>query len=123
MAFTIASPLRRRVQAWWLARHQRSDQWQLSQRNLYILLGRAGLASVHSAHGKLEGLKLELKAPEPVFAGDDVQLELRLHNDAARPRWGVGLAVQPQRLSSFKTASEFAWTDVPARDQAPLQLR
>src|SRR5574343_479468 len=105
MAFTIASPLRRRVQAWWLARHQRSDQWQLSQRNLYILpsrpglffcatllvlllasineklslgylltflLGGAGLASMHSTHGNLQGLKLELKAPEPVFAGDDV---------------------------------------------------
>ncbi|PND36330.1 DUF58 domain-containing protein [Paucibacter aquatile] len=156
MAWNLAQPLRHRVQAWWLARHRRSDQWQLSQRNLYILpsrpglffcatllvlllasineqlslgylltflLGGAGLASMHSTHGNLQGLKLELKAPEPVFAGDDVQLELRLHNDDARPRWGVGLAVQPQRLSSFKTASEFAWTDVPARDQAPLQLR
>jgi len=145
--------LRRRVQAWWLARHRRSDTLVLSQRNLYILpsrpglffcatllvlllasineqlslgylltflLGGAGLASMHSTHNNLQGLSLDLKPPAPVFAGDDVQLDLRLHNDGAA-RYGVGLQVKESMACG--DLDRVAWTDVPAGGHAPLQLR
>ncbi|MEF7616271.1 DUF58 domain-containing protein [Aquincola sp. MAHUQ-54] len=36
--------LRTRVKAWWQARHPRTDRWVLTQRNIYILPTRAGLA-------------------------------------------------------------------------------
>lgn len=36
--------LRRRLQAWWLARLPPTDQWTLTQRNVYIVPTRAGLA-------------------------------------------------------------------------------
>ncbi|MFY7863480.1 DUF58 domain-containing protein [Roseateles sp.] len=141
--------LQTRWQAWWAARHPRSDTHQMGQRNIYILPSRpglafcatllllllasindqlslgfmltflltgAGLASMHSTHGNLRGLSLDLKSPAAVFAGDDVQLELRLHNTGSA-RFGIGVHVigQPQ--------SEIAWTDVPALGHALLQVR
>lgn len=36
--------LKRRWDAWWQARHRPAEQWTLSQRNIYILPTRAGLA-------------------------------------------------------------------------------
>jgi len=83
---------------------------------LTFLLAGAGLASMHSTHGNLRGLSLDLKAPQPVFAGEDVQLELRLHN-GGRARFGIGVHV----LGS--PDAQIAWTDVPARGHALLQVR
>ncbi|NDY90078.1 DUF58 domain-containing protein [Ideonella livida] len=36
--------LRQRWQAWWTARHPRTETWRLQQRNIYIVPTRAGLA-------------------------------------------------------------------------------
>ena len=36
-------PLRQRIRRWWLERHPRSDDWVLTQRNIYIVPTRAGL--------------------------------------------------------------------------------
>lgn len=141
--------LKQTWQAWWLARHPRSDTTELTQRNVYILPSRpglffcatlalllvasindqlslgylltflltgAGLASMHLTHANLHGLSLDLKTPEPVFAGDEWQLELRLHN-SGRARFGIGVHVQggPEQ--------DIAWTDVPALGHALLTLR
>ncbi|MEJ6005146.1 DUF58 domain-containing protein [Paucibacter sp. AS339] len=92
-----------------------NDQLSLGFMLTFLLTG-AGLASMHSTHGNLRGLSLDLKSPAAVFAGDDVQLELRLHN-AGAARFGIGVHVigQPR--------SEIAWTDVPALGHALLRVR
>jgi uncharacterized protein (DUF58 family) len=83
---------------------------------LTFLLAGAGLASMDSTHGNLRGLSLDLKAPAPVFAGDELRLELRLHN-SGRARFGLGVHMQGS------PDSEIAWTDAPALGHAALQLR
>jgi uncharacterized protein (DUF58 family) len=72
---------------------------------------------MHSTHANLRGLSLDLKPPPAVFAGDDLQLELRLHNNGGAARFGIGVHV----LGGAR--SEIAWTDVPAQGQALLALR
>ena len=44
MIAALAGGPRRRLRTWWLARHARTDTWTLTQRNIYILPTRAGLA-------------------------------------------------------------------------------
>ncbi len=92
-----------------------NDQLSLGYMLTFLLTG-AGLASMHSTHANLRGLSLDLKAPAAVFAGDDVQVELRLHNSGAA-RFGIGVHVQGG------ARSEIAWTDVPALGHAVLALR
>ena len=92
-----------------------NDQLSLGYMLTFLLAG-AGLASMHGTHGNLRGLSLDLKAPAPVFAGEDVQLELRLHNSSGA-RFGIGVHV----LGS--PDAEIAWTDVPAQGHALLQMR
>ena len=41
IAATLGGP-RRRLRAWWLSRHTRTDTWTLTQRNIYIVPTRAG---------------------------------------------------------------------------------
>ena len=141
--------IKRRWRAWWDARHPRADTHTMGQHNLYIvpsraglafcltlvvllvgtindqlslgyaltfLLAGAGLASMHLTHGNLRGLSLDLKPPQPVFSGDEIHLALRLHNPG-RARYGVGVQVVGTPLSAV------AWTDVPARGHALLELR
>ncbi|MDN3920230.1 DUF58 domain-containing protein [Roseateles violae] len=140
---------RERWRAWWDARHPRRDTHLMGQNNVYILPSRpglafcltlallllasindqlslgymlsfllagAGLASMHSTHGNLRALSLDLKPPGAVFAGEELRLELRLHN-SGRARFGIGVHAQGS------PDAEIAWTDVPARGHAQLQLR
>ena len=92
-----------------------NDQLSLGYMLTFLLAG-SGLASMQTTHGNLRGLNLDLRAPTPVFAGDDVQLEVRLHNPG-RARFGIGIHVLGGR------ADEIAWTDVPAQGHALLALR
>ncbi|PTT77018.1 DUF58 domain-containing protein, partial [Pelomonas sp. HMWF004] len=95
----ITLHIRRRWQAWWQSRQPVSDTHQTTQRNVYIVPTRAGLAfcgtlgvlllasineqlslgyaltfaltgaglaSMHTTHGNLRGLQMDLKAPEGV---------------------------------------------------------
>ncbi|MEK8030811.1 DUF58 domain-containing protein [Ideonella sp. DXS29W] len=39
----VLRAIRRRIEIWWEGRHQPSEQWVLSQRNIYIVPTRAGL--------------------------------------------------------------------------------
>jgi uncharacterized protein (DUF58 family) len=89
-----------------------NDQLSLGYALTFLLAG-AGFASMHATHANLRGLALDLKAPAAVFAGEDLQLEVRLHNDDARPRYGVGIRVG---------TGEPAWVDVPAGGHALLHL-
>ncbi len=92
-----------------------NDQLSLGY-GLTFLLAGAGFASMHSTHGNLRGLSLDLRAPAPGFAGDELLLEVRLHNPGAA-RYGVGIALQQPG------AAEPAWCDVPAQGHSLLQLR
>lgn len=89
-----------------------NDQLSLGYALTFLLAG-AGFASMHATHGNLRGLSLDLKPPASVHAGQDLQLELRLHNNG-RARYGIGLRVG--------TAGEPAWVDVPAGGHAQLSL-
>jgi len=83
---------------------------------LTFLLTGAGFVSMHVTHANLRGLSLDLRAPAPVFAGEEAGLQIRLHNPAAA-RYGIGLRAAEQR------AEQRAWTDVPAQGHSQLQLR
>lgn len=93
-----------------------NEQISLGYALTFALTG-AGLASMHTTHGNLRGLQMDLKAPDGVHAGDDYTLELRLHNPG-RARFGIAVSAQ---LDSG--ATEPAWVDVPALGHAVLQLR
>ena len=80
------------------------------------LLGGAALVSLHQTHGNLRRLTLRVRAPQPVFAGEGVTLEIVLDNPGAE-RHGVGMCLYGQRRDAM------AWCDVPAQGSAPLHLR
>ncbi|RQO63511.1 DUF58 domain-containing protein [Paucibacter sp. KBW04] len=98
-----------------------NDQLSLGYLLTFLLTG-AGLASMQLTHANLRGLSLDLKAPEPGFAGQDLQLELRLHNPGAA-RYGIGLRAQRGTPGFESLSDEIAWTDVPALGHAVLHLR
>lgn len=93
-----------------------NEQLSLGYALTFALTG-AGLASMHTTHGNLRGLQLDLKAPEGTHAGDEFTLELRLHNPGAA-RYGIGIHAQTDT-----GATDPAWVDVPAQGHAVLRLR
>lgn len=90
-----------------------NDQLSLGYMLTFLLTG-AGFASMHSTHGNLRGLQLDLREPTPGFAGGDLQLEIRVHN-SGRARYGVGIRVQD--------GGETAWCDVPEQGHALVHVR
>ena len=85
---------------------------------LTFLLAGCGLVGMHVAHGTLRGLGLHMLPPAPVFAGQDALLPVRLINERAQPRYGIGLAVLPAvGDSSPATAPAWIWCDVPGQGQ------
>ena len=93
-----------------------NEQLSLGYALTFALTG-AGLASMHTTHANLRGLQMDLKAPEGAHAGDEVALELRLHN-AGGARFGIAVSAQLDT-----GATEPAWVDIPARGHAVLRLR
>jgi uncharacterized protein (DUF58 family) len=93
-----------------------NEQISLGYALTFALTG-AGLASMHTTHGNLRGLQMDLRSPEGVHAGDDYVLELRLHNRGSA-RFGIAVSAQLDG-----GASEPAWVDVPALGHATLRLR
>ncbi|HEY4080046.1 MAG TPA: DUF58 domain-containing protein [Burkholderiaceae bacterium] len=92
-----------------------NDQLSLGYMLSFMLAG-AGLASMHATHSNLSGLSMDLKTPEPVFAGEEVALEIRLHN-SGRARFGIGLRLQGSPDDAI------AWADAPAGGHAVVHLR
>lgn len=93
-----------------------NEQISLGYALTFALTG-AGLASMHTTHGNLRGLQMDLKPPEGVHAGDEYALELRLHNRGSA-RFGIAVSAQLDT-----GATEPAWVDVPALGHATLKLR
>lgn len=93
-----------------------NEQISLGYALTFALTG-AGLASMHTTHGNLRGLQMDLKAPEGVHAGDEYALELRLHNRGSA-RFGIAVSAQLDT-----GATEPAWVDVPALGHATLRLQ
>jgi uncharacterized protein (DUF58 family) len=89
---------------------------------LTFLLAGAGFMSMLITHGTLRGLKLHLRSPAPVFAGEPAALEAVLTAPArgfagrpGRARWGIGLSVDDSDAG-------WAWVDVPAGAQATATI-
>ncbi len=91
-----------------------NDQLSLGYALTFLLAG-CGLASMHTTHGNLRGLKLSLHPPEPGHADQDLPLRVRLHN-SGRARFGIGL-----RLAEAG-AGTLAYVDVPAEGCTDLVI-
>jgi uncharacterized protein (DUF58 family) len=83
---------------------------------LTFLLAGSGIVSMHITHNTLRGLRLHLRAPLPVFAGEAALLDAVL-TSPARPRFGIGL-----RTEAAGDASAWSWVDVPAGAQASARV-
>jgi uncharacterized protein (DUF58 family) len=95
---------------------------------LTFLLAGSGIVSMHVTHATLRGLTLHLRAPQPVFAGDAVQLECVLASRSLSPRHGIGLRLlQPGEprwnladvVAAGQTSVTLAWT-APRRGRLAL---
>ncbi|TDM06314.1 MAG: DUF58 domain-containing protein [Ideonella sp. MAG2] len=60
---------------------------------LTFLLAGAAAASLHITHASLRGLSLQVRPPQPTHAGQDMSLEISIHNPG-RPRHGLGFGLQ-----------------------------
>lgn len=84
---------------------------------LTFLLAGSAVVAMHVTHSTLRGLKLHLRPPQPVFAGESATIECVLASSATRARHGIGLRlVEPER------APHWSWTDVAAGGQATVRL-
>lgn len=92
-----------------------NDQLSLGYLLTFLLTG-AGFASMHTTHGNLRGLNLDLRTPEPAFAGEDLSLDIRLHNPSGA-RHGIGLR------AAHQGPAQLAWTDVPEQGHSQITLR
>lgn len=90
-----------------------NDQLSLGYALTFLLAG-AGLASMQATHANLRGVTLDLRPPAAVFAGEEVELEIRVHNPGAA-RWGLGVGLDGRDV--------FSWVDAPARGHAVVHVR
>jgi len=90
-----------------------NDQLSLGYALTFLLAG-AGLASMQATHANLRNLSLDLRPPNAVFAGNEVELEIRIHNPS-NARYGIGLG-----LDGTET---FSWADAPERGHAVVHVR
>jgi len=84
---------------------------------LTFLLAGSAVVAMHVTHSTLRGLKLHLRPPQPVFAGESATIECVLASSATRARHGIGL-----RLVGPERAPHWSWTDVAAGGQATVRL-
>ncbi len=84
---------------------------------LTFLLAGSALVSMHLTHAGLRGLTLHLRAPAPVFAGEQALVEIVLDNPG-RERHGLALSFHDDRSDTGGPA----WCDVPALGQATVQV-
>lgn len=87
---------------------------------LTFLLAGSAVVGMHRCHANLRALSLHLQAPTPVHAGQAMPLLVRLVSDSRHVRYGIGLGVIDSTLPSADMA--LAWTDVPARGSASVQV-
>ncbi|MBQ9578022.1 MAG: DUF58 domain-containing protein [Ottowia sp.] len=81
---------------------------------LTFLLAGCATASIWVAHSTLRGLRLQMPAPQPLFAGALAALDVLLINERRTPR--LALAVAPYGTQNW------SWADVPPQGRAQVQL-
>ena len=81
---------------------------------LTFLLAGCAAASIWVAHSMLYGLRLQMLAPQPLFAGALAVLGVQLINERRSPRLAIALA--PHGTQNW------SWADVPAQGHASAQL-
>ena len=92
---------------------------------LTFLLAGAAAASMVTGHSNLRGTQLHLMPPAGGFAGQACAFDVVLHNDSARTRWGLGLALRGNAHGGATTATapaDFTWVDVPAQSDTTVRL-
>jgi uncharacterized protein (DUF58 family) len=154
MAMTIVPGfLRARWRRWWLARHPAVERWTLSQRNLYIVPTRAGVAFVATVGVLLlASINYQLNlgyALTFLLAGSALASMhmthaslrgLTLHLRPVEPATAGadtqlelvitnptgqrhGVGVRVEADGEGTAATPLAWADIPAQSQSLLQLR
>ena len=86
---------------------------------LTFLLAGSAVVGMHICHANLRGLALHLTPPAPAHAGQAAPLGLRLGNERAKARYGIGVGVIDESASDD---THLAWTDIPAQGSTPLQV-
>ena len=84
---------------------------------LTFLLAGSALAGMHVCHGTLRGLRLNLLAPDPQFAGASTPLSVVLHNERRSVRHSIGLAVLDETHQG-----RWVWADVPAQGSETVHV-
>lgn len=84
---------------------------------LTFLLAGSAVVGMYVCHGTLRGLRLNLAAPDPQFAGASATVSIVLTNDRASVRYGIGLAVLDGTHED-----RWVWTDVPPLGQSRVQV-
>lgn len=84
---------------------------------LTFLLAGSAVVGMHTCHGTLRGLTMNLMPPEAQFAGAAAMLTVVLTNARGSTRHGIGLAVLDETHPDHWT-----WTDVPALASSTVQV-
>jgi uncharacterized protein (DUF58 family) len=84
---------------------------------LTFLLAGSAVVGMYVCHGTLRGLRLNLVAPDPQFAGASATVSIVLTNERPSVRYGIGLAVLDATHED-----RWVWTDVPALGQSRVQV-
>lgn len=103
-----------------------SINYQLNLGHLLTFsLASAGLVALHATHAALRGLELELVSAEPVFAGERLELQIRLddRHPARRPwRFGRhGIVLRWRELASADAVAPRS-TGVPEGGSVTVRL-
>ena len=88
---------------------------------LTFLLAGSALAGMLAGHATLRGLTLQLRAPEPVFAGQHGVLRVQLYSQRRAARYGVGLALDSQTDSADQCTTVAGTTVVDLAWLAPVR--
>lgn len=81
---------------------------------LTFLLAGCSVVGMHMGHATLRGLHLQLLPPTAHFLDVPAMLTVQLHNPNARPRYGVGLALQKVGV--------WSWVEVPGQGSCSVSL-
>jgi uncharacterized protein (DUF58 family) len=81
---------------------------------LVFAIAALAVVSIHHCQANLAGLKVEVAGAAPVFAGEDISCRVRLHNNAAGPRWQLHIGTDDPDAPAL---------DLAAGDAAEAELR
>jgi uncharacterized protein (DUF58 family) len=145
--WALRARLRARVRRWWHARLPLTDNWLLTQRNVYILPTRAGwllaatlvtllIGSINYQLnlGYLLTFLLAGCAAAGMVVGHGTLRGLGLHLQAPQPLFAGGMATLDVRLTNDRRAprlavgvalegsGQWSWADVPGQGAASVQI-